>query len=489
MSSSTAASTTPSKTKPANVVTPDQAKAKKAKPKKGKTQAWPFRITSQTKSSVKYLRDMNSPTSIYAAVNKYQSISDALDNPRDSDFHAVALSHFGECDMFSTEFENHIAKSTSPYFSGDASLSVLESSFHKSVRHICKYGCFLRAYAPIRDFCFLWRDLSFATNRPAGSDYNIDGTEQVNQEVTELTRDQVLNGWLCQLISQTQSVPPHEHRAKKNSPTKKKEKPPSICATTFVSPTGEEFATRAQVEKHLNLLYADSPETFEHVKPPSTTANPLNDFVTSINPLYSPLGLLEELFIDDPWKMLVSTILLNKTQRPQVDCILHQFLHKWPDAASTALADADDIFEIIGTLGLGNKRSQSLIRFSREYLELVGTKHASSINKSEEPVPVEFTFNEKEVKSLHQCGVYAWSAYQLFILRELPEEETFTVCDHALQLYVEHKLGVRVHRKLRESNGKEKKKKRKRKSKKARHDDKTENDRKLSTRKSKRKKL
>jgi hypothetical protein len=379
---------------------------------------------------------MDSPTSIFAAVNNYKSIIDALHTESNSaehrtnlDFRALVLHHFGTCDKFRNDFELHMRKGTSPYFPGqDPKQFALESSFHKSVRHICDKACFLRAYAPIREHCFLWRDLTISDD---------------DQSAAELTKDQVLNGWLCQLTkpqllksNATKKCTDQKNSTKKQS----KVKTPSICPTIFVS-KHEEFSTRSKVETYLNSVYAD-PESllWTDATTPAPTNSLLNGCITSINPLYSPLGLLEELFLDNPWRLLVSTILLNKTQRPQVDCILFQFLQKWPDAISTTLADEEEIFNVIGVLGLGNKRSKSLIRFSKEYLELIESKRSALSNED----TIEYTLNMKEVKSLHQCGVYAWSAYQLFILKELPEGDTFEVCDHALQLYVEHKLGVRL---------------------------------------------
>ena len=176
--------------------------------------------------------------------------------------------------------------------------------------------------------------------------------------------------------------------------------------------------------------------------------------MTSINPLFSPLGLLEELFTNDPWKLLLSTIFLNKTQRNQVDIILFLFLQRWPDAQSASNADADEVRSIIAPLGLMNKRSKSVVRFSNEYLQLIAAKKIQttalskdnkqpllSDDKETTPMAVEFNLGKKDVLSLHQCGEYAWTAYQLFILKELPQGDTFKVCDHALQLYVEYKLG------------------------------------------------
>jgi endonuclease III len=429
----------------AELVTPEQPNARKSNTKKGKL-VGPFRIVVQRKSSVKNLCDMDSSSSTLAAVNKYKSISNALwsRHPK-AGFRTTILHHFGKCNVFRRCFEPHEEKSTSPYFDEESSMSLLEISVHKSVRHLCGNACFLRTYLPIREYSFLWRDFIIDDSYVGESGESRDDGDCVP------TKAQVMNGWICQLIppAYVSAIVPDVETETKKPAKVKVERSPSII---FVSSSGEEIDKRAKLEKHLNCLYKTSPESFQHTEATTTPqTNPLYEYVESINPLFSPLGLLEELFTNDPWKLLVSTILLNKTQRAQVDVIFFQFLQKWPDAVSTSMADPNEILEIIGPLGLGNKRSKSLVRFSKEYLELIA---ASSLNE-DGLASAEFNFRMKDVLSLHQCGVYAWTAYQIFILKELPETDTFQVCDHALQLYVEYKLGVRLQRSLKSNRAHE----------------------------------
>ena len=149
--------------------------------------------------------------------------------------------------------------------------------------------------------------------------------------------------------------------------------------------------------------------------------------------MHSPLGLLEELFLHDPWRLLVSTICLNVTTRPQVDKILHQFLQLWPDAEATANTDWEEIYAVIEPLGLGSKRALALVRFSQEWLDL--------LEEGADP----FHLSEKQVKGLYNVGIYGWTAYEVFILRKLPYGSGgVKVCDHALQLYVEYRLGKKA---------------------------------------------
>lgn len=457
-----------------------------------------IRLVPQRKPDTKCLDNgMTSPSSIVAAVHCYQSIRDALEMDHDHNnsntsnvdsvnnpnyFLHTIFQHFGECDTFRMDLEYHTTNSSSPHFSSSKksaqhSLSALERSFHKAVRHICQKACFLRAYAPIREFCFLWRDLcvelgpggvaSVASNGCIEQLHLKNNAREHAHECVVPTKSQILNGWKCQLrlstpLSTNMLETPQNGFADtdnpnvKKRPTRKQGQLSSLCNMIYVSPNGQEFDKKVKLLKHLNDSFSNYSQSLTMKNVTSTTQpNPLRQYVTSINPLFSPLGLLEELFTNDPWKLLLSTIFLNKTQRNQVDVVLFQFLQRWPDALSASNADADEVRNIIASLGLMNKRSKSVVRFSNEYLKLIASKrmertalshdnnqHFLSNDEEITPIAVEFNLGKKDVLSLHQCGEYAWTAYQLFILKELPQGDTFRVCDHALQLYVEYKLGV-----------------------------------------------
>ena len=90
--------------------------------------------------------------------------------------------------------------------------------------------------------------------------------------------------------------------------------------------------------------------------------------------LSSPLGLLEELFGDDPWRLLLSTIFLNRTQRVQVDVVMHSFLQEWPTAECVAAANVNEISTVIAPMGIRNRRARGIVQFSKDYLELLRSK-------------------------------------------------------------------------------------------------------------------
>lgn len=154
----------------------------------------------------------------------------------------------------------------------------------------------------------------------------------------------------------------------------------------------------------------------------------------------SPFGLLEELFRKDPWRLVLSTIMLNRTTRCQVDVVLYKFLCKWPDAESTAVADETEIGKVIFPMGMTFRRARGIIRFSREWLALLAKKTAlvEERNTTTLNLHVAFQLTKEDVLGLYNCGNYAYDAYRIFIQGDLYAVTT----DHALQIYVNYYRGL-----------------------------------------------
>jgi len=74
--------------------------------------------------------------------------------------------------------------------------------------------------------------------------------------------------------------------------------------------------------------------------------------------------LLQEIYQDDPWKMLVCCILLNLTKRQQVDEVRHELFSKYPTEYEMMEADETELANILKPLGLYNRRAKTLIKFS-----------------------------------------------------------------------------------------------------------------------------
>lgn len=102
--------------------------------------------------------------------------------------------------------------------------------------------------------------------------------------------------------------------------------------------------------------------------------------------------LLQEIYRQDPWKMLVGCILLNQTTRVQVDKIREELFSIWPDALEMGSADPEELARLIKPLGLYNRRARTLIKFSREWTD------------KEWQDPIE----------LHGIGKYAQDSWEIF---------------------------------------------------------------------------
>ena len=77
--------------------------------------------------------------------------------------------------------------------------------------------------------------------------------------------------------------------------------------------------------------------------------------------------LLQENLLDDPWRMLVACVLLNKTGGETVRRVLPPLFGRWPSAEEMSSARASDIVGYIRECGLQNRKARLLIEMSRAY--------------------------------------------------------------------------------------------------------------------------
>lgn len=130
-----------------------------------------------------------------------------------------------------------------------------------------------------------------------------------------------------------------------------------------------------------------------------------------------PSPLLQELYWPDPWKVTVICIMLNCTQRKQVEPMIDAFFTRYPDAATFISAYEDesnrsDIVSLIRPLGFFNRRALRIYNFSKDLL----SKGLS------------------DIRTLHGVGEYAARCYEMLFLGEFGEEAPD---DHALKHYWE----------------------------------------------------
>jgi endonuclease III len=311
----------------------------------------------------------------------------------------------------------------------------------RACRHLCLHGCFYWSYAPARE----WHSLREAVR-------SISGTAP----------GRILDGWRCILTVNNNSSDSGQPRFR----------------VKFISPDGVSFDNVAHVLKALNCSSSVRSVKSSRISatsravvrassngrkrkrlnaaerrnltfpPPALPRQPLSGlFGAAGNGLpcpddeaWSPFGLLEELFADDPWRLLLSTILLNRTTRRQVDSVLHRFLERWPTAQDAADANITDILEVVTPLGIKYRRSAGIIRFSNEYNELLKSKrsHHFDSNVDGNGLDPALALDDRDVLNLHGCGRYALSAYRIFIVNDLD----CSLHDHALHYYVDYRRSM-----------------------------------------------
>jgi len=128
----------------------------------------------------------------------------------------------------------------------------------------------------------------------------------------------------------------------------------------------------------------------------------------------SPYELLQEIYYPDKWKMMVCCIFLNCTTRKQVDKIRDEFFERWPTPESISEKDRDAIRELITPLGLKDRRTNTIIKFSHEF-----------INK-----------NWKNPIELSGIGKYGQDSWDIFVNNKVIENPS----DHVLKKYMLWKI-------------------------------------------------
>lgn len=112
-------------------------------------------------------------------------------------------------------------------------------------------------------------------------------------------------------------------------------------------------------------------------------------------------GMIQEIYKDDPWKLLIGCIMLNRTNHRQVRSVIVNFFEKWPDAETAAEADEAEMAQMLKPLGFYNRRAITVKKFSKMYSDMV------------------FWFDNLEwsndIKDLPGIGKYASDSYEIFV--------------------------------------------------------------------------
>jgi len=126
--------------------------------------------------------------------------------------------------------------------------------------------------------------------------------------------------------------------------------------------------------------------------------------------MFRHFGLLQEQFLPDGWKVLVTCIFLNCTTRTQVEKVIDEFFDRWPDPEALLSTDVDEVKGIISSLGFKNRRYNNLINMSDGYLSV----------------------HFRDPRELHGIGEYAARCHEMLVENKLGEKAPK---DHALFNY------------------------------------------------------
>jgi len=101
--------------------------------------------------------------------------------------------------------------------------------------------------------------------------------------------------------------------------------------------------------------------------------------------------LLQEIYQPDGWKMLTCCMLLNLTNRKQVDTVRNELFKRYPTPKDMMNANQSELAELLKPLGLYNRRAKSLKKMSEGYVK-----------------------GFKSVDELYGIGKYAKDSWEIF---------------------------------------------------------------------------
>lgn len=117
--------------------------------------------------------------------------------------------------------------------------------------------------------------------------------------------------------------------------------------------------------------------------------------------------LLQLQYRDQPWKVLVACILLNRTTRAQVDGVIEDLFLDYPTPEALSEAREDELRDLLYTLGMARTRARRLIAFAEDWLALKSMWEGTTPD------------GLVELSALTGVGEYALDAYRMFVLDDL----------------------------------------------------------------------
>ncbi|XP_065916624.1 methyl-CpG-binding domain protein 4-like isoform X2 [Dysidea avara] len=171
------------------------------------------------------------------------------------------------------------------------------------------------------------------------------------------------------------------------------------------SPTGKAASSEQCCKKSLKQTRRSTKLRKSPYFSVSKVKQPRHLLYPHYTPPSSPFNLIQEELHSDPWKVLVSTIFLNRTAGKKAIPVLKEFLAQYGSAEVTMKSDEQQISQLMEPLGLHHKRAQILMKFSKEYL----------------------TYNWEYPIELFGIGKYGNDSYKMFCVPEWNEGRSYMV--------------------------------------------------------------
>lgn len=79
------------------------------------------------------------------------------------------------------------------------------------------------------------------------------------------------------------------------------------------------------------------------------------------------INIIQEVYSEDPWKVLICCILLNQTSNKQVRPLIANFFNKWPNPESVISEEDLAISSFIKSTGFQNVKARRMKEFSKSW--------------------------------------------------------------------------------------------------------------------------
>lgn len=112
-------------------------------------------------------------------------------------------------------------------------------------------------------------------------------------------------------------------------------------------------------------------------------------------------GLIQEEFVHDPWKLLVTCCLLNLTNIRKVWDVIDELFEQYPSWRAVNDCAFDDLVKLLKPLGLQRRRAKSIIALSNAYAN-----------------------STVDVITLPGVGKYASDSYKIFVEKNYDVQPT-----------------------------------------------------------------